>query len=236
MGCNMIFLSIFQELITKLLSQYFLAGFIAGPQSFPQPLSVNDEQRYIDECRNGDETARNILIEHNLRLVAHVSRKYSVATSDSDDLISIGTIGLIKAISSYDPTKGIRLATYAARCIENEILMHLRASKKLQNEVSLNEPLGTDREGNEIALIDILGSEDEEVDDKVDLSQRINKLYLLIKSVLEGREQIIIKLRYGLCGCNSKTQREVAEKLGISRSYVSRIEKKALGKLYDGLK
>ncbi|MCX7774270.1 MAG: RNA polymerase sporulation sigma factor SigK [Clostridia bacterium] len=225
-----------QELVTRFLSQYLFAGFITGPQSFPHPLSAQEEQKYVEDCRNGDENARNILIEHNLRLVAHVARKYSVTNADSDDLISIGTIGLIKAVSSYDPTKGIRLATYAARCIENEILMHLRASKKLQNEISLNEPLGTDKEGNEIALIDILGSEDEEVDEKVDLTQRIKRLYGLIKSVLEGREQVIIRLRYGLCGGCGKTQREVAESLGISRSYVSRIEKKALSKLYEGLK
>ena len=228
--------AIWHELVSGILSQYLLAGFITGPQSFPQPLSAQNEQRYVEACRNGDENARNILIEHNLRLVAHVARKYSVTNTDSDDLISIGTIGLIKAVSSYDPTKGIRLATYAARCIENEILMYLRASKKLQNEVSLNEPLGTDKEGNEIALIDILGSEDQEVDEKVDLTQRIKKLYTLIKSVLEGREQVIIQLRYGLSGTSGKTQREVAEKLGISRSYVSRIEKKALTKLYEGLK
>lgn len=227
---------VYRELITKILSQYILAGFITGPQSFPQPLSPQEEKKYVELCRNGDEDARNILIEHNLRLVAHVARKYTSNATDSDDLISIGTIGLIKAVSSYDPEKGIRLATYAARCIENEILMHLRASKKLQNEISLNEPLGTDKEGNEIALIDILGSEDEEVDEKVDLKQKIKKLYNLIKSALEGREQTIIKLRYGLNGRSGKTQREVAEKLGISRSYVSRIEKKALTKLYDGLK
>jgi len=220
----------------RLLAQYFLAGFITGPQSFPQPLSSQEEQKYVEACRKGDENARNILIEHNLRLVAHVARKYSISNTDSDDLISIGTIGLIKAVSSYDPNKGIRLATYAARCIENEILMHLRASKKFQNEVSLNEPLGTDKEGNEIALIDILGSEDEDVEEKVDLKQRIKKLYRLIKCVLEGREQVIIRLRYGLCGKCGKTQREVAESLGISRSYVSRIEKKALTKLHEGLK
>ena len=224
------------ELIAKILSQYVLAGFITGPQSFPQPLSPQDEQKYVELCKEGDENARNILIEHNLRLVAHVARKYSSSNTDSDDLISIGTIGLIKAVSSYDPSKGIRLATYAARCIENEILMHLRASKKLQNEVSLNEPLGTDKEGNEIALIDILGCEDEEVEEKVDLKQSIKKLYNLIRSALESREETIIRLRYGLNGRNGKTQREVAEKLGISRSYVSRIEKKALTKLYDGLK
>ncbi len=231
----MLFASL-QMLAARLLSQYFLAGFITGPQSFPQPLATNEELKYVEECRKGNESARNILIEHNLRLVAHVARKYSITNTDSDDLISIGTIGLIKAVSSYDPTKGIRLATYAARCIENEILMHLRASKKFQNEVSLNEPLGTDREGNEITLIDILGSEDEEVEEKVDLTQRIKKLYRLIKCVLEGREQVIIRLRYGLCGNSGKTQREVAESLGISRSYVSRIEKKALTKLHEGLR
>lgn len=224
------------SLCSQLLSQYLLAGFITGPQSFPQPLSADEEFHLVDACRKGDEDARNLLIEHNLRLVAHVARKYAVNAADSDDLISIGTIGLIKAVSSYDPDKGIRLATYAARCIENEILMHLRASKKLQNEVSLNEPLGTDKEGNEISLIDILGCEDEEVEEKVDLTQRIKKLYRLIRSVLEGREQIIIRLRYGLCGGCGKTQREVAESLGISRSYVSRIEKKALSKLQEGLK
>lgn len=223
-------------LFSNLLSQYLLAGFITGPQSFPQPLSAEDEQKYVELCRKGDENARTLLIEHNLRLVAHVARKYSNGCSESDDFISIGTIGLIKAVSSYDPGKGIRLATYAARCIENEILMYLRSSKKLQNEVSLNEPLGTDREGNEIALIDILGNEDEEVDEKVDLTHRIKKLYRLIKSALEGREETIIRLRYGLSGGCGKTQREVAEKLGISRSYVSRIEKKALTKLHDGLK
>jgi RNA polymerase sporulation-specific sigma factor len=231
----MLFLSL-EEILSRMLSQYLLVGFITGPQSFPKPLSAIEEKKYVEACRKGDENARNILIEHNLRLVAHVARKYSISSADSDDLISIGTIGLIKAVSSYDPAKGIRLATYAARCIENEILMHLRASKKLQNEISLNEPLGADKEGNEIALIDILGSEDEEVDEKVDLKQRVKKLYNLIKSALERREQAIIRLRYGLCGDNSKTQREVAEKLGISRSYVSRIEKKALTKLYDGLK
>ena len=225
-----------QTLAARLLSQYFLAGFITGPQSFPQPLASNEEQKYVEDCQRGDENARNILIEHNLRLVAHVARKYSITNTDSDDLISIGTIGLIKAVSSYDPTKGIRLATYAARCIENEILMHLRTSKKFQNEISLNEPLGTDREGNEIALIDILGSEDEEVEEKIDLAQRIKKLYRLIKCALEGREQVIIRLRYGLCGNTGKTQREVAESLGISRSYVSRIEKKALTKLHERLK
>lgn len=216
--------------------QHLFVGFITGPQSFPHPLSAEEELRLVNACRQGDEDARNLLIEHNLRLVAHVARKYSVNSADSDDLISIGTIGLIKAVSSYDPAKGIRLATYAARCIENEILMYLRSSKKLQNEVSLNEPLGTDKEGNEISLIDILGCEDEGVDEKVDLTQKIKKLYQLIRSVLESREQIIIRLRYGLCGGCGKTQREVAESLGISRSYVSRIEKKALSKLQEGLK
>ena len=228
-------LAVLQTLALRFLSQYHFVGFITSPQSFPQPLVSHEEQKYVEACRKGDENARNILIEHNLRLVAHVARKYSISNTDSDDLISIGTIGLIKAVSSYDPTKGIRLATYAARCIENEILMHLRASKKFQNEVSLNEPLGTDKEGNEIALIDILGSEDEDVEEKVDLKQRIKKLYRLIKCVLEGREQVIIRLRYGLCGNCGKTQREVAESLGISRSYVSRIEKKALTKLHEGL-
>lgn len=230
------FISSMYALARKILFEFYFVGFVSGPQSFPQPLSSEDEQKYVEACRKGDEEARNILIEHNLRLVAHVARKYTISSTDSDDLISIGTIGLIKAVASYDPTKGIRLATYAARCIENEILMHLRASKKYQNEVSLHEPLGTDREGNEIALIDILGTEGEDVEEKLDLAQRIKKLYRLIKSVLESREQTIVRMRYGLSGNGGKTQREVAESLGISRSYVSRIEKKALAKLEEGLK
>lgn len=223
-------------LASKLLFNYCFVGYVTGPQSFPHPLSSEDERKYVEECRKGDEEARNILIEHNLRLVAHVAKKYTISNIDSDDLISIGTIGLIKAVASYDPTKGIRLATYAARCIENEILMHLRASKKIQNEVSIHEPLGTDGEGNEISLMDILSTENEDVEEKLDLAQRIKKLYILIKSVLGSREQTIVRMRYGLCGTGGKTQREVAEHLGISRSYVSRIEKKALAKLEEGLK
>ena len=185
-------------------------------------------------AEKGDENvARNILIEHNLRLVAHVARKYSIST-DSDDLIS-RTIGLIKAVSSYDQPRVSGWPLMPHIVLKMKFSMHLRASK-FQNEISLNEPLGTDKEGNEIALIDILGSEDEDVEEKVDLKQSIKKLYRLIKCVLEGREQVIIRLRYGLCGKCGKTQREVAESLGISRSYVSRIEKKALSKLHEGLK
>ncbi len=209
----------FNEILTWL-------AFMTGSTTFPQPLDPKEEEKYIMLYYKGSEEARNILIEHNLRLVAHIVKKYSNIGKEVDDLISIGTIGLIKAITTFNAEKKTRLATYAARCIENEILMHLRASKKFQSEVSLNEPLGTDKEGNEIALIDILGSEDEDVEEKVDLKQRIKKLYRLIHCVLDGIEQVIIRLRYGLCGKFGKTQREVAESLGISRSYVSRIEKK----------
>jgi len=163
-------------------------------------------------------------------LVAHIAKKYSAGNVECDDLISIGTIGLIKAISSFNPEKGIRLATYAARCIDNEILMYLRTTKKFQNEISL--PIGTDKEGNEISLLDILGSEEDCIDDKVALKFQVKKLYRKITEVLRGREKTILELRYGLFNGSNKTQREIAKMLGISRSYVSRIEKKAINKLF----
>jgi RNA polymerase sporulation-specific sigma factor len=208
----------------------FFTGYITNSQSFPHPLSVEEEKKYLELFSQGDEEARNILIERNLRLVAHIAKKYNTGNIDNDDMISIGTIGLIKAITSFDPNKGIRLATYAARCIENEILMYLRATRKFQNEVSLHEPIGTDKEGNEISLMDIIGSEDS-VDDKVALKFQVKKLYRKIAEVLMGREKTIIELRYGLSNGSNKTQREIAKMLGISRSYVSRIEKKAITKL-----
>lgn len=215
---------------------FFLCGYVSNPNSFPQPLSPEEEGKYIQLYKNGNEDARNILIERNLRLVAHVVKKYNSFGSDNDDLISIGTIGLIKAISTFDYEKGTRLATYAARCIENEILMQIRSSKKIQNEVSLQDPIGVDREGNEITLIDVMGNEAESVMDEVELKMQVKRLYHKMKAVLKLREKTVLEMRYGLANGTSKTQREIAALLGISRSYVSRIEKKAIKKLGKELK
>ncbi|WP_077367743.1 RNA polymerase sporulation sigma factor SigK [Anaerosalibacter sp. Marseille-P3206] len=207
------------------------SGYISSTNSFPMPLTKEEEEKYLELFEAGDEEARNILIERNLRLVAHIVKKYNNIGKDVDDLISIGTIGLIKAISTFDRTKGTRLATYAARCIDNEILMTIRADKKSKVEVSLQEPIGVDKEGNEISLIDILGTDVDDVIDEVNLKLQVKKLYSKINKVLKGREKIIIELRYGLVDGGNKTQREIAELLGISRSYVSRIEKRAIKKL-----
>jgi len=202
-------------------------------KSFPKPLSTNEETEYLGKCKCGDKDARDKLIEHNLRLVAHIVKKYNMVDKDTDDLISIGTIGLIKAIDTFDDKKGIRLATYASRCIDNELLMMLRSGKRLAKEVYLYEPIGSDREGNEINLLDII--EDAEVDivENIVLEDDIKKLYCMIDEVLTDREREIICLRYGLKNKKEVTQREIAYKLGISRSYVSRIEKKALKKLRE---
>ena len=208
----------------------FQLGYVSNTNSFPQPLTPEEEQKYITHTKKAED-ARNILIERNLRLVAHIVKKYSNFSSDSDDLISIGTIGLIKAISTFDQSKGTRLATYAARCIENEILMQIRSAKKIQSEVSLHDPIGIDKEGNEITLIDVIGNETESVIDEVELKLQVKRLYNKMKSVLKKREKTVLELRYGLLNGTSKTQREIAGMLGISRSYVSRIEKKAIRKL-----
>ncbi|OAB43045.1 RNA polymerase sporulation sigma factor SigK [Paenibacillus antarcticus] len=200
--------------------------------AFPQPLSEKDESKYLKLMAEGDGYARNMLIEHNLRLVAHIVKKFDNTGEDLEDLISIGTIGLIKAIESYQPNKGTKLATFAARCIENEILMHLRSLKKTRKDVSLHDPIGTDKEGNEITLIDILGSEADDVADLVQLKIEKSKIYRNL-DILDPREQEVIKGRFGLeQGGEERTQREIAKELGISRSYVSRIEKRALMKLY----
>lgn len=200
--------------------------------SFPKPLSKAEEAAYLLRFSQGDETARNILIERNLRLVAHVVKKYAQTTGkDSDDLISIGTIGLIKGITTFDCAKGARLATYAIRCIENEILMYLRACKKTGSDISLQEPVGVDKEGNELSMIDLLGSDGSNISEEVELRLEVGNLYQQLKKVLKERELEIIRMRYGLDGRGEMTQKEVGEFLGISRSYVSRIEKKALGKL-----
>ena len=200
--------------------------------AFPKPLSKAEEAAYLLRFSQGDETARNILIERNLRLVAHVVKKYTnISDKDSDDFISIGTIGLIKGITTFDVSKGARLATYAIRCIENEILMYLRASKKTNSDVSLQEPVGVDKEGNELSMIDLLGSDGSNIAEEVELRMEVKQLYAQLKKVLKKREQQIICMRYGLGGFQELTQKEVGKLLGISRSYVSRIEKKALGKL-----
>lgn len=212
-----------------------LTGYVSSSNSFPKPLTREEEEYYLKRFNQGDETARNILIERNLRLVAHIVKKYNNIGIDIEDLISIGTIGLIKGISTFDMDKGARLATYAARCIENEILMTIRSSKRSRTEMSLQEPIGTDKEGNEISLLDILGTDIDEITDKVYIKMQINKLNRAIDKVLKERERIIIQLRYGLVDGGFKTQREIAKFLGISRSYVSRIEKRALNKLQKEL-
>ena len=215
-----------------LASTILLSGYITGNATFPQPLNEKEEEIYLKRFKeDGDLNAKSVLIERNLRLVAHIVKKYSFPNKDMDDLISIGTVGLIKAIDSFDSTKGTRLATYAARCIENEILMLFRNNKKTKGEVFLQDPIGTDKEGNEICLIDVLSSEGDSVLEAVENSIQISALYEKINSVLSKREKEIIEMRYGLIDGNVKTQREIACILDISRSYVSRIEKKALKKL-----
>jgi len=204
-------------------------------QTFQQPLSETKEAYYIRLLKDGTEEekqqAKRILIERNLRLVAHIVKKYQNVEEDMQDLISIGTIGLIKAVNTFDGSKGSRLATYAARCIDNELLMLLRARKKISKEISLYEPLGMDKEGNAISLLDVTGSEQFDVVEQMSMREDLGKLKGFVDEILCGREKEIIIMRYGLLGNKEMTQREIGDKLGISRSYVSRIEKKALGKL-----
>ena len=214
-----------------LQSAVFVLGYISGSKLFPEPLSAEEEKEVLDRFFSGDEDARNILIERNLRLVAHIAKKYNIPNLEQDDLISIGTIGLIKGINTFKADKGVRLATYASRCIDNEILMYLRSTKKLGSEVYLNEPIGKDKDDNEISLIDILEYDQRNIEDEIDIKFRIKELYKKMSKILKGREQTIIELRFGLGGKKPKTQNEVAKILGISRSYVSRIETKAISKL-----
>ena len=204
--------------------------------SFPNPLTEKEEQFYVSKLEAQDQEAKSILIEHNLRLVAHIAKKYASPTMSQDDLISIGTIGLIKAVNTYSGKKSTRLATYAARCIENEILMSIRSSKRIKQEVSLSLPIGMDKDGNEISFNDILGTDTDEIIDSIDCKIQASKLHAAIKSVLTPREQKVIILRDGLDGYGQRPQREIAKALDISRSYVSRIEKKALEKLRAHLK
>ena len=203
--------------------------------SFPNPLTEEEERYYVKRLEENDPDARLILIERNLRLVAHISKKYVGPMVTQDDLISIGTIGLIKAVNTYTSKKSARLATYAAKCIENEILMSIRASKRIKQEVSLSLPIGTDKDGNEISFIDILGTDADEIVDSISLIIQVGKLHDAINTALTPREKTVIICRYGLEGGDPLPQREIAEFLGISRSYVSRIEKRALEKLKDFL-
>ncbi|WP_253287703.1 RNA polymerase sporulation sigma factor SigK [Anaerotignum sp. MSJ-24] len=211
-----------------------------GNVSFPKPLSEEEEIRRIKEYKNGSLEARNILIEHNLRLVAHISKKYisavKLSSADFDDLVSIGTIGLIKGIDSFNPKKNVRVVTYVSRCIENEILMYIRSTKKSIGDIFLQDPVGHDFDGNEITVMDVIRSEEnpvpDEVGQRIEMADIINKM----KDVLNERELLILKMRYGLYSGEEITQREIADMLGISRSYVSRIEKKALKKINDAVK
>ena len=202
-------------------------------KSFPPSLSPEEEQYYLQKYMEGDLEAKHILIERNLRLVAHVIKKYQHLEDNQEDLISIGTIGLIKAIMTFNPEKNNKLGTYAARCIENEVLMYFRSKKKISKEISLYEPIGTDRDGNEIQLFDIIESNDMDVQSQLCLKDDIRLLYHKIESILSPRERLVLKMRYGLYDEDEYTQREIANQLGISRSYVSRIEKSAIEKLRD---
>ncbi len=201
---------------------------------FPMPLTPEEERYYLERYREGDQEAKQILIERNMRLVAHLVKKYYSADRDMEDLISVGTIGLIKAVNTFDTDKNNRLAAYASRCVENELLMLFRSEKKKARESSLYEPLGTDSEGNSIRLLDVIECEEVDVLERVDMEEKTGKLYELIKNLLSEREREIICLRYGIMGTREVTQREIADAMGISRSYVSRLEKKALGKLRAG--
>lgn len=226
---------IISDIFQFLCNNAFLTGYISGNNTFPKPLDEKEEEMYLKLLKAGDKKAKGVLIERNLRLVAHIVKKYQIPNKDIDELISIGTVGLIKAIDSYDSSKGTRLATYASRCIENEILMLFRSSKKQKSETFLHDPIGIDKEGNEISLIDVLSSDKDSVIDKVETNLQIKALYNQISCSLSKREGEILKMRYGLIDGVCKTQREIAALLGISRSYVSRIEKKALKKLKKAL-
>ena len=200
-------------------------------KSFPQPLTAAEEKYYMQKYTEGDLEAKHILIERNLRLVAHIVKKYQPPPEEMEDLLSIGTIGLMKAVVTFDPDKSARLASYAARCIENEVLMYLIGKKKSSKEVSLYEPIGTDREGNEIQLFDVIEMNEEDVYRRLERKEDVIRLYQQVESVLSQRERMVLKLRYGLYNEEEYTQREIAAMLGISRSYVSRIEKSAIEKL-----
>ena len=222
---------LFFSLLMKIASAvYYFALHVKGAGSFPPPLSAEREAELLEKSRNGDDDARNELIEHNLRLVAHIVKKYYNTGADQDDMISIGTIGLIKAVSTFNTDKGIHLATYASRCIENEILMFFRNQKKTAQDVFISDPIDTDKDGNTLTLIDVIADKSD-IADEIDTKIKVDKLRVILPVCLTERERLIIEMRYGLCGREELTQREIAKKLNISRSYVSRIEKSALEKL-----
>lgn len=207
---------------------------ITDTETFPKPLSAKEEAQAVERLRQGDPEAKKLLIEHNLRLVAHVIKKYYSKTSEQEDLISIGTIGLIKGVNSYNPEKGVKLATYCARCIDNEILMNFRSNKKISQEISFSEPIDVDKEGNPLTLMDIIAEDDTIIDD-IDTKNKLICLVNILKEMPESREKEIITKRYGLNGQKPQTQREIAKELNISRSYVSRIEKKILDNIRSRL-
>ena len=224
------------ELILAVFGRlFFFTGAVTGGGSYPKPLTREEEAKYLRLAKTGDEHAKEILIRHNMRLVAHIVKKYSGA-AETDDMLSVGSIGLIKAISTYEEGRGTRLATYTARCIENEILMLIRAGKKHRGNVSLSDPVGTDKDGNELTLMDLLFEKEDKVFGSVEQTLMQEKFLEAIKRLLTERETVIICMRYALKGGAPLAQREVAAKLKISRSYVSRIEKRAIEKLREGLK
>lgn len=202
-------------------------------KTFPQPLTAREEREYLKRYKEGDREAKNVLINRNMRLVAHVIKKYQGSDYEMEDLLSVGTIGLIKAVNTYNMDKGSRLATYAAKCVENEILMLFRAGKKFSREVSIYDPIGTDKDGETVSLMDILETEGKEAIEQIILKQDVKDLYAAYEKELKETEKAVIRMRYGLFGSREHTQREVAKQLGISRSYVSRIEKKAIEKLRE---
>jgi len=219
------------ELLQWLGDLFFFAAYVSATGSFPEPLTAEEERACIERMLRGDADAREELIEHNLRLVAHIARKYAKTGRDCDDLISIGAIGLIKAVTTYDPKKGVALSSYASRCVENEILMSIRVERKQVSEVSFSESIGMDGDGNDISLSDILGTDPDTVVDEVGRRMEVERIRSAMAACLTKRERIVVELRFGLRGGYRMTQREIASFLGISRSYISRIEKKALQKL-----
>jgi RNA polymerase sporulation-specific sigma factor len=218
------FISLFREFLT-------FVSYISNGSSFPRPMTPEEESETLERYLNGDESAKCLLIERNMRLVAHVVKKYASANGEVDDLISIGTIGLIKAVSTFNRSKGTQLATYAIRCIENEILMAIRSGKKLRSEVLLEDPIGIDGEGNHISLMDIMGTDGDIVHSEVEMRMLLSRLNDKMHTCLSNRERLVLELRYGLIDGRCQPQRVIAKTLGISRSYVSRIEKKALVKM-----
>lgn len=205
-------------------------------KTFPKPLSAQEERWYLEQLQKGNQAAKDILIERNMRLVAHMVKKYAANEWDTEDLISVGSIGLMKAINTFDPTKATRLGTYAAKCIDNEVLMMLRTNKKQSREVSIYEPVGIDKEGNEVCIMDLIEADMEEIDEQLIKKQEVINMRQIFKNYLSPKEKIVIQMRYGLWGMKEYTQREIADKIGISRSYVSRIEKSALEKMREAMK